>query len=119
MPVEIRYQPPAVNPIVALAAVKSIAEVAGAEVWLEASQPLVPVDTGELKASGKVTPGPHGAELSYTRVGADGYNVAARMHEDMTLNHPGGGQAKFVEQPGETHAAEILAATGLVIARIL
>jgi hypothetical protein len=62
------------------------------------SQSLVPVDTGELKASGQVS------ELVESN---DGYSIAISyqapyagfVHEDLDANHPHGGQAKYLETP--------------------
>lgn len=74
------------------------------------SQALVPVDTGELKASGVVS------ELVESN---DGYAIAisyqapyaGKVHEDLDANHPHGGQAKFLETPflqaGETLTKEL------------
>lgn len=72
----------------------------GNEVMAE-SKRLVPVDTGALKGSGYVTaPAVDGGkievELGY---GGPAAQYAVRQHEDLSLRHPGGGQAKFLEQP--------------------
>lgn len=77
---------------------------------LELSQDLVPVDTGELKKSGKVVKvGESGRKVSYQVVyealapwknSSNGvFNYAWIQHEDMTLKHPNGGQAKYLEEP--------------------
>lgn len=59
----------------------------------ERSQQLVPVDEGELKASGQVFETESGAKIRYTA------DHAARIEYDTTLNHPNGGQAFFVGEP--------------------
>jgi hypothetical protein len=89
--------------VVKLAEIHAAAEVgvkAAADVLLAASQPLVPVDTGALKASGKVSIEGLEAAVSYEGISdEDGYDYGIRQHEDMELHHPNGGQAKFLEQP--------------------
>lgn len=65
------------------------------------SKRLVPVDTGALKGSGYVAPpqvdgGRLVVEMGY---GGPAAQYAVRQHEDLSLNHPDGGQAKFLEQP--------------------
>lgn len=81
----------------AQAAVKSQAAVdAAAEMVKERSQALVPVDTGALKESCAVTSTGQG----FDRVGKVSYTTkyALHVHEDLTANHPNGGQAKYLEQ---------------------
>jgi hypothetical protein len=80
---------------------------AAAEHLLAASQPLVPVDKGDLKASGRVEQEGTGARVIYDAVSPEGYPYGIRQHEDMTLHHPHGGQAKFLEQPFHTEARAI------------
>jgi len=65
------------------------------------SKRLVPVDTGALKGSGyvdqpRVELGRVSVEIGY---GGPAAQYAVRQHEDLSLNHPQGGQAKFLEQP--------------------
>lgn len=65
------------------------------------SKRLVPVDTGALKGSGyvdqpRVELGRVSVELGY---GGPASAYAVRQHEDLSLRHPDGGQAKFLEQP--------------------
>lgn len=57
------------------------------------SQKLVPVDTGTLKRSGHVS-----TERNITTIS---YNTpyALKQHEDASLNHPKGGEAKYLERP--------------------
>ena len=75
---------------------------------LEASQPLVPVDTGALKRSGRVEPAPKGASaLVY---GGSGFSnprtnrkidYAVYVHYRLDVKHTIG-QAQFVGQPLRT-----------------
>lgn len=65
------------------------------------SQALVPVDTGALRSSGHVTlpnQGPDGVEVTIGYGGAAA-PYAVYVHERLDLNHPNGGQAKFLEEP--------------------
>ena len=63
---------------------------------------LAPVDTGDLRGSGKV-------EFEEDRnklVGIVSFNTpyARRQHEELTWRHPEGGQAKYLQQPFEENA---------------
>lgn len=86
------------------------------------SQMLVPVDTGTLRSSGYVTnPLPYvsgvAVEISYGGAAAP---YAGYVHERLDLNHPNGGQAKYLEQPvlaAADHMADRLADTLDAIAR--
>lgn len=60
------------------------------------SVPLAPIDTGDLRGSAHVdnaTSSHMTAILSYQEV------YALRQHEELSYNHPKGGQAKYLEQP--------------------
>ena len=81
------------------------------EVILGESQKLVPVDTGTLKDSGTTQSRKkdHSVTISYNTP------YARKQHEDNTLNHPRGGQAKYLERPfneksgeAETYIADAL-----------
>jgi hypothetical protein len=68
---------------------------------MTASKAIVPVDTGALKGSGYVSePKISGAQVT-VEIGYGGPSTpyAIRQHEDLSLRHPGGGQAKFLEGP--------------------
>lgn len=66
----------------------------GNNIMTEAKQ-RTPVDMGILRASGYVEARQDGmVELGFG--GAAGA-YAVKQHEDLSLNHPGGGQAKFLE----------------------
>ena len=54
---------------------------------------LVPKDTGELRASAEVSMENGVAAISF------GTDHAIYQHERLDYNHPGGGQAKFLEKP--------------------
>ena len=61
------------------------------------SQRLAPIDTGDLRGSAS-------SEVRTTMnrvVGEVGFNMeyALKQHEDLTYNHPRGGQAKYLETP--------------------
>lgn len=86
-----------------------------AEHLLAVSRREVPLDEGTLSRSGRVD-----SNGSEARAGVS-YDTpyARRQHEDMSLNHPGGRKAKYVEDPMQREqqtclaiiAAEIRAAT--------
>ena len=63
------------------------------------SQPLVPVDTGDLKRSGRVEPGPNGAAVLI--YGGGKIDYAGVVHYRLDVNHPVG-QAQYVGQPLRT-----------------
>lgn len=73
---------------------------------LSKAKALCPVETGDLKRSGDW-------EVKKGLTGVTG-NVsfsspyAVKQHEDQTLNHPNGGQAKFLEQPYNESKAKII-----------
>ena len=78
---------------------------------LEASQPLVPVDTGALKRSGRVEPAPKGASVLIYGGGRFTnprtkkiINYAGYVHYRLNVKHPVG-QAQFVGQPLRTERA--------------
>jgi len=76
--------------------------------YIEASKTMtrskrdfVPVDLGTLRGSGYVTlprviAGLISLEMGY---GGPASDYAIKQHEDLSLNHPSGGQAKYLEQP--------------------
>jgi hypothetical protein len=58
------------------------------------SKPQVPVDTSALVKSLRVASyGPTSASVSYNTP------YAIYVHEDLAMNHPRGGKAKFLEDP--------------------
>lgn len=120
MGMKVTFKEPAADvPAMVSAAAELGIESAG-KLLLDASQPLVPVATGEMKQSGKSEKaGPRTIRVSYTRTGEDGYNVAARQHEDMSLHHPGGGEAKFLERPMHSEGPAMLRTVGEAIRAVL
>lgn len=67
------------------------------------SQKLVPVDTGTLQESGnvKVNQNALTATISYNTP------YALKQHEDATLKHPKGGEAKYLERPFNEKKGEL------------
>lgn len=114
-----RYTPPAVNAVPRVAAAAEAAVEAAAQHVLDVSQPLVPVDTGALRDSGKVTPDGMSAHVSYEGIAEDGYDYGQRQHEDMQLHHPNGGQPKFLEQPLTSEADAIAEALAVELRKAL
>jgi hypothetical protein len=80
-----------------------LAMQAEAERILDASIPLVPVDTGLLVSSGMVEQHSDGADIRYGGHGLAPYAII--VHEDTAMNHPNGGQSHYL-------SAAFLAATG-------
>lgn len=76
-----------------------------AEHLLQESSTLVPHEEGDLERSGEVSsdPGSGTVAVSYDRP------YAVRQHEDMTLRHDDGRQAKYLEQPMTTERDVMLA----------
>lgn len=76
---------------------------------LDMADRLVPVDTGKLRNSWFLEQDGNAFKISYEAIepwanASNGiYNYAWRIHEDLSLNHPNGGQAKFLEQPLREH----------------
>ena len=59
------------------------------------AQQIAPIDTGDLRASGQL------GRASGTKLEVEiGFNTdyAAIVHEDLTANHPNGGESKFLEK---------------------
>ncbi|QFG13446.1 minor head protein [Gordonia phage Powerball] len=74
---------------------------AGADELLEASNRLVPVDDGELRASGVARAEGKESAVAYTAP------HAMKQHERLDFNHPSGGQAKFLETAALASASSI------------
>jgi hypothetical protein len=64
---------------------------------LEASQPLVPLDTGALVSSGTVITQADGSEVRYGNFGAVPYALV--QHEETSFNHPRGGEHHYLSKP--------------------
>lgn len=69
---------------------------------LEDANRLVPLEEGTLQGTGivDVDEGEMHAVISYNTP------YAIKQHEDMTLNHPNGRQAKYLETPVKERAEE-------------
>ena len=67
-----------------------------AETIMTESKRRVPVKYGTLKGSGFVEPTEDGVRLAYGGAAAD---YAIYVHENLEANHPGGGEAKYLERP--------------------
>lgn len=89
--------------------VKEVAEKAAmkglkllAENILGESQKLVPVDTGILQKSGTMTTDKANKTVTIS------YNTpyALKQHEDGSLKHPRGGEAKYLERPFNEKAGQ-------------
>lgn len=127
MGIRVEYTPPAGDMLAMVAAACELGVESAGKRLLDASLPLVPVgpDTkghkgGTLKASGKSEPdGPRTVKVSYQAIAPDGYAYGIRQHEDLTLNHPGGGEAKFLEKPMHSEAAAMLEAMAEPLRAIL
>lgn len=78
-----------------------------AEQLLKWSKPLVPVDTGKLKASGEVVKRDTGYAVQYSSTNKQGYDYAYIQHENLEYHHEVG-QAKYLEQPLREHAQELM-----------
>lgn len=72
-----------------------------AELVMTEAKKQVPVDTGTLKNSGHVQrPVISGDEISVTLgFGGAASDYALIQHEDLSLKHPHGGNAKYLERP--------------------
>jgi hypothetical protein len=76
-----------------------LAVEAEAQYELALTQEEVPVDTGALKASGRVEPASEGLMIaSVIAYGGDEVDYALIVHEDLEAHHPNG-KAKYVEGP--------------------
>lgn len=61
---------------------------------------VVPLDTGDLESTGRVETTRDGGGVVSTVIFGDpsmGVNYAVVQHEDLTLNHKNGRQAKYIE----------------------
>lgn len=95
------------------AALKGVRKLAN--VILGESQKLVPVETGTLKDSGTVSLD------KQNKIATISYNTpyARKQHEDNTLNHPRGGQAKYLERPFNEKSDELETYVGNEIDKVL
>lgn len=73
----------------------------GEGVMAMSKEAFVPVDQGPLRASGQVDPPVvSGNSVTVTLgYGNSAVDYATIVHEDLNAFHPGGGQAKYLEEP--------------------
>ena len=77
---------------------------------MKMSKGLVPKDLGTLKGSGYVTvPRGRADKLVEMGYGGPAAKYAVRQHEDTSLSHPNGGQAKFLEAAVNRSASSTVA----------
>ena len=84
-------------------------DAVGAGLFLEANNIMadaktrVPVDQGVLRASGYVAPPvmERGSPVVELGFGGPAASYAVRQHEDTSLRHPDGGEAKFLEKAAD------------------
>lgn len=124
MGLQFKYTPPKIDARVALAAAGAVGVEAAAQALLDASQPLVPVEEGILKASGRVVgEGLHrsvtyGRDDDGTEHHAPSNQYVVIQHEDGELNHPNGGEDKFLEKPMHSEHDAIAAAMALPLRKV-
>lgn len=80
------------------------------------SVPLTPIDQGPLPAATTVIPASIGNLES--RV-SNNTIYAARQHEELTWRHAPGRQAKYLEQPAEQNAQQLMAIVAAQIRRAM
>ena len=83
---------------------------AEAEGIMTQSKEIVPIDTTTLRQSGTVLlPEVQDGKVSVTMgYGGNAEDYALKQHEDLTLFHPNGGTAKFLEIPLKQAAGGML-----------
>jgi len=84
----------------------SVGSKKAAEHLLDVSQTLVPREFGELERSGEVVKVPGGHSVQYGGNPSEPI-IAIVQHEDLTLQHPNGRQAKYLESPMLTEIGTI------------
>lgn len=106
MPISFDYTGPTGNAVAAMLAAKIAGEDAAAAALLAASQPEVPVDSGELVASGHVEPSKGaGASVVYTATNPeDGYDYAAIQHQRTDFKHEQGKDHYLSDPMDQAHA---------------
>lgn len=88
-------------------AAASVAVLAGADKLLDLANDRVPVESGDLKASGRTSSEELEAVVSYGEPGQRTGFAAIQQHEHTEYHHPHGGQAKFLEQPMLSETGQI------------
>ena len=91
-----------------------------AKALLAESQSRVPVDSGDLRNSGAVhpaTPSSLQSRVTYSASSPDGYPYGVRQHADLALDHPHGGEAKFLEKPAQEMRGALMQVVAVEIKR--
>lgn len=111
-----QYSPPTADAALLVHAAAEHAVDAMGQHLLQAAQALVPVESGALQASGRVSPdGDLQVAVSFGQddgAGVDGQDTAAYaivQHEHLEFHHPNGGQAKYLETPLHSEADALMA----------
>jgi hypothetical protein len=87
----------------------------GAELILGEAVAIVPLDESPLQDSGKVTPA---TPSDLRAVVSFDTPYAVIQHEDLTLHHPNGRQAKYLERPFRENIDRVMALVAATIARV-
>lgn len=87
----------------------------GAEHILTEAINETPIDTGTLRRSGTVTEAP-AEDAVYVSFNTP---YARRQHEDLTLRHPRGGKAKYLEDPFKRNVGRVQRLTALRVRQAL
>lgn len=75
---------------------------AGADLLLDESNRIAPIETGDLIRSGRAVANADEAAVGYSSI------YAARQHEEVTWRHDAGREAKFLEKSLNRHSDAIL-----------
>ena len=75
---------------------------AGADLLLDESNRIAPIETGDLIRSGRAIANSEEAAVGYNSV------YAARQHEELGWRHDSGREAKFLEKSLNRHSDRIL-----------
>lgn len=125
MPISFHYTPPKRDARVLMHEATSAAEDAIVAALLDASQPLVPVEEGVLKASGRTGRDALGAFVTYGRDDdgdekhAPSNDYAVIQEIDDTLAHPNGGGAHYLERPLHSAHEVMLGAAAVEMKRVM
>lgn len=85
---------------------------AGGELLRDAAVERTPIETSTLRGTAKVSTDGEKAAVSYNT------RYARRQHEEIGWNHPGGGEAKFLENALLDNQDTILKAMGQELGRV-
>ncbi|MFE5878975.1 hypothetical protein ACFQ6H_27225 [Rhodococcus sp. NPDC056506] len=76
------------------------ANIQAGEALLAKARAKTPIQDGLLRASGKASASGKSSAVSFNTV------YAARQHEEVGWNHPGGGESKYLEKAKNEFAGE-------------